>query len=68
MNYEFKVGDIVKIEKDKIPFETTLEKCTITDITEEDGNIYFISRNHWFLADELTKTRRKKCKKKYLKK
>ena len=32
MNYEFKIGDIVKVKKDVVPFETTTEKFTITEI------------------------------------
>jgi len=51
MNYEFKIGDIVKVRQDVIPFETTIEKFTIDEIIEDDGNIYF----NGFLTDEITK-------------
>lgn len=55
-NYEFKIGDIVKVNKNVVPFETTIDKITITEIAEDDGNIYY---NRLFLADELTKWEKK---------
>ena len=51
MKYEFKIGDIVKVKQNVVPFETTTEKFTIDEIIEDDGNIYF----NGFLTDEITK-------------